>query len=124
MIVEFDPTRPIYLQIIEAVKKGAAQGSYPCGERLPSVRDMAKQMRVNPNTMSRAYMELEREGFIMTRRGEGSFVTEDAGRIAREKHALARAVRDRFVAEIQSLALRPGQVEVLLRSIGEETSQS
>ncbi len=69
-------------------------------------------------------MELEREGFIMTRRGEGSFVTEDPGRIAREKHALARAARDRFVAEIQSLALRPGQVEELLRSIGEETSQS
>ena len=124
MSVEFDPTRPIYLQIIEAIKKGAAQGQYPCGERLPSVRDMARQMRVNPNTMSRAYMELEREGFIMTRRGEGSFITENAGRIAREKHALARAARDRFVAEIQSLALRPSQVEELLRSIGKETGQS
>ena len=123
MNVEFDPTRPIYLQIVEAIKKGSARDYYPSGERLPSVRDMAKQMRVNPNSMSRAYMELEREGFIMTRRGEGSFVTEDAGRIAREKHTLARAARDRFVAEIQSLALRPGQVEELLRSIEEETGQ-
>ena len=124
MSIEFDPTRPIYLQIIEAIKKGSAQGHYPPGERLPSVRDMAKQMRVNPNTMSRAYMELEREGFIMTRRGEGSFVIEDAGRIAREKHALARAARDRFIVEIQSLGLKPGQIEELLRSIREETSKS
>jgi len=124
MSVEFDPTRPIYLQIIEVIKKGAAQGLYPCGEKLPSVREMAKEMRVNPNTMSRAYMELERDGFIMTRRGEGSFITEDPGRIAREKHTLARLARDRFVAEIQSLALKPGQVEELLRSIGEGTRRS
>lgn len=124
MSVEFDPTRPIYLQIMEAIKKGAAQGRYPCGEKLPSVRDMAKEMRVNPNTMSRAYMELEREGFITTRRGEGSFITDSPGRITTEKHTLARAARDRFVAEIVSLALNPAQVEVLLHSIEEETGQS
>ena len=124
MNAEFDPTRPIYLQIMEAVKKGAAQGRYPCGEKLPSVRDMAREMRVNPNTMSRAYMELEREGFITTRRGEGSFITEDPGRVTAEKHALARSARDRFVAEIQSLALNPAQVDLLLRSIEEETGPS
>ena len=120
MDVDFDPTRPIYLQIMEAIKKAAAQGRYPCGGKLPSVRDMAREMRVNPNTMSRAYMELEREGFITTRRGQGSFITADPGRITSEKHALARAARDRFVAEVQSLGLNEPQVDLLLRSVGEE----
>ena len=89
MPLDFDPTRPIYLQIIEAVKKRTAQGVYQAGGPLPSVREMAKEMGVNPNTMSRAYMELEREGFITTRRGEGSSITESAKRIDSERRALA-----------------------------------
>ena len=64
MPVDFDPTRPIYHQIIETVK-------YRAGAKLPSVREMAREMGANPNTMARAYMELEREGFVTTHRGEG-----------------------------------------------------
>ena len=73
---EFDPNQPIYLQIIAEIKKRFVRGVYAPGAKLPSVRDMAREMRVNPNTMSRAYAELDREGFIFTRRGQGSFVTE------------------------------------------------
>ena len=96
MPLDFDPTRPIYLQIIEAVKKRAVQGVYRAGDSLPSVREMATEMGVNPNTMSRAYMELEREGFITTRRGQGSSITKSAKRIDNERRALARAAREQL----------------------------
>ena len=120
MPLEFDPTRPIYLQIVEAVKMRTAQGVYSAGGRLPSVREMAAEMGVNPNTLSRAYMELEREGFITTRRGEGSSITRSADRIDSERSALARAARDRFVSEVRGLALAREQIEDLLREILEE----
>lgn len=121
MPIEFDPHRPIYLQIIEEVKKRAVRGQYPPGCQLPSVREMAKAMEVNPNTMSRAYMELEREGFIATRRGQGSFVTEESRRVEDERERLAATARDRFVAEIRELGLDAGQVRTLLRDIEEGT---
>jgi GntR family transcriptional regulator len=123
MPLDFDPTRPIYLQIIEAVKKRTAQGVYQSGGSLPSVREMAKEMGVNPNTMSRSYMELEREGFITTRRGEGSFITENDERIDSERHKLAQVARDRFIAEMRDLALSHQQIEDLLREIQAEVKQ-
>lgn len=120
MGVEFDPTRPIYLQIMESIKKSTARGEYPSGGKLPSVREMAKLMRVNPNTISRAYMELEREGFITTRRGEGSFVSENPDRIDSERQALAEAALQRFVAEVRSLDLSSDQIDELLHDISKE----
>ena len=120
MALDFDPTRPIYLQIIEAVKKRTAQGVYRAGDRLPSVREMAVEMGVNPNTLSRAYRELEREGFITTRRGEGSSITGSAERIDCERRALARAARDRFISEVRGLALSKEQTEALMGEILEE----
>lgn len=120
MSTEFDPTRPIYLQIMEGIKKGAVRGEYRPGVQLPSVREMAGRLRVNPNTLARAYNELEREGFITTRRGEGSFVTEDTGRIEQERRQLAEVARDRFAEEVRALDLNAGQVASLLRPILEE----
>ena len=120
MGLDFDPTRPIYLQIIEAVKKRAAQGVYRAGDRLPSVREMAAEMGVNPNTLARAYMELEREGFITTRRGEGSSITGSAERIDSERRALTRSARDRFISEVRGLALSREQIEALMGEILEE----
>ena len=123
MALDFDPTRPIYLQIIEGVKKRTAQGVYRAGERLPSVREMAAEMGVNPNTMSRAYMELEREGFITTRRGEGSSITESRERIDSERRTLARKARDRFVSEVRGLALSRAQIEDLVGGILTEATR-
>ncbi len=122
MPLDFDPTRPIYLQIIEAVKKRTVQGVYRAGDSLPSVREMAGEMGVNPNTISRAYMELEREGFITTRRGQGSSIAKSAKRIDSERRKLAQAARDRFVAEMRGLALSPEQIDELMREILEEVT--
>lgn len=116
---EFDPNRPIYLQIIEEIKKRAVRGLYPPGEKLPSVREMAQDMGVNPNTMARAYSELERDAFLFTKRGQGSFVTERADMIEKERTELADGAVERFVGEIRELELDGGQVAHLVERIKE-----
>ena len=72
--------------------------------------------------MSRAYMELEREGFITTRRGEGSFISENPDRIEDEQKALAEAALQQFVAEVRSLDLGPDQIGELLQKISQEVT--
>jgi len=118
----FDPTRPIYLQIMEEIKKRAVRGEIPPGGQIPSVRDLAKEMGVNPNTVARAYLELEREGFVFTRRGQGTYITQDPQRIEQERERLAEAARQRFLKEIESLGLTQAQKEELLRKIEEDWS--
>ena len=117
---EFDPNQPIYLQIIAEIKKRFVRGVYAPGAKLPSVRDMAREMRVNPNTMSRAYAELDREGFIFTRRGQGSFVTEKQKTIEAERQKLAQRAVAQFVAEVGELALSKSQIATLLHKIEED----
>ena len=109
-----DPTRPIYLQIIEEIKRRTARGEYQAGNQLPSIRDMAQEMEVNPNTIARVYSELEREGFIVTRRGQGSFITEEQTRIENERLKLAESATERFMKEIQSLDMENGYRKKLL----------
>jgi GntR family transcriptional regulator len=78
---------------------------------------MAREMGVNPNTMARAYRELEREGFVTTHRGEGSFIAADPRRVDQERNRLAASARDRFVEEVRELALVPAQIHELLRDL-------
>ena len=68
---------PIYEQIIDSIKELVVKGVLIPGERLPSVRDMAKEMTLNPNTVQKAYQELERQGIISTLRGKGTIISED-----------------------------------------------
>ena len=67
---------PIYRQLIEQVRRAIARGHLQVGERLPSVRQLSRELVVNPNTVSRAYTELEREGTLITQQGRGVFVAE------------------------------------------------
>lgn len=78
MNIRIDPSSgvPIYIQIIEEIKVLIAGGILAPGDQLPSVRALAVSLRVNPNTVSKAYQEMERDGLTQTRRGEGTFVTE------------------------------------------------
>ena len=96
------PNAPIYLQIIGEIKKRSVRGVYSPGSKLPSVRDMAREMGVNPNTMARAYAELEREGFVFTRRGQGSFVTENRRKIEAEKRKLAQSAVARLLQMLEN----------------------
>jgi len=86
--VQIDPRShvPIFRQIAQAVRAAVAAGVYRPGEALPSLRAMAVEIQVNPNTVQRAYAELEREGLIESRRGKGLFVAEH-GTPAAQSHA-------------------------------------
>ena len=122
MSMIIDPNRPIYLQIMEEIKKRAVRGQYPPGSQLPSVREMAPEMGVNPNTIARVYSELEREGFVFTRRGQGSYITEDANRIEHEREILTEAAVKRFVEEVTALDLRNGHRKELMEMISRNLS--
>ena len=73
----FDENIPIYLQIMNLIKKQMISKEIIPGEKLPSVRDLSKQLEVNPNTVQRAYVELEREMLVYTKRGQGTFIVDD-----------------------------------------------
>ena len=90
-----DP-RPIYEQIVERMSGLLAAGALQPGEPLPSVRSLAAELSVNPNTVQRAYLELERRGFICTVKGKGSFVA-DAERIQQERTETLLKELDRLV---------------------------
>ena len=113
MSFEFDPSRAIYRQIAEEVARQIVRGSFAPGDRLPPVRVMAVRMGVNPNTMARAYVELEGRGLVVSRRGLGSFVCAGSKQIAEEQWTLARAAGQRFVREIRDLGLDAEMMERL-----------
>lgn len=84
---------PIYRQIVRQVREGIAQGRLRAGAQLPSVRELSRSLVVNPNTVARAYTELEREGTLQTQPGRGVFIAEvatDLTRTARRKKLAAR----------------------------------
>ena len=78
MAWDLDNGRPIYAQLVERIQMQIVSGLYPPGSRLPSVRELAAVAAVNPNTMQKAFAELERSGLIVTQRTNGRTVTEDA----------------------------------------------
>ncbi len=114
MGLRFDPTRPIYLQIMEWIKRQAVRGVLRPGDRVPSVRDLARELQVNPNTVARAYRELEREGFLFTLRGQGTFITRDAARLARERQRLLEQAVQHFLEDLRELQPSPEEAERLM----------
>ena len=108
--------RPVYLQLIEQIERAIVAGEYGTGARLPSVRDLAAEAAVNPNTMQRALQELETRGLVNTQRTAGRTVTEDAARIAqlrrqlalRQATAILRAMRALGYEKPETLALLEG----------------
>ena len=110
---KLDDSIPIYLQLLNQLKLKIVRGDYPPGETIPSVRELAAQAQVNPNTMQRALMELEREGFVVTHRGKGRMVTDDVSRI--EQEAAERELTDC----LEKLHLMGITREELLRMVDE-----
>ncbi|MWC27776.1 GntR family transcriptional regulator [Paenibacillus sp. MMS18-CY102] len=88
---QIDPSRPLYEQFVEQIRAMIAKGQLPPGTRLPSVRDTAASLRVNPTTVMKAYQELERLSLLVTFRGQGTFVTDAPDAIQRSRRELARA---------------------------------
>ena len=115
-----DSSRPIYLQIIERVQMDIITGRYQPGDKLPSVRDLAQEAAVNPNTMQKALSELERSGLIYSQRTSGRFITEDKELIHQMKKELAAAEVSAFVAHMTQLGITPEEIRQLLAETIEE----
>ena len=115
-----DSSRPIYLQIIERVQMDIITGRYQPGDKLPSVRDLAQEAAVNPNTMQKALSELERSGLIYSQRTSGRFITEDKELIHQMKKELAAAEVSAFVAHMNQLGITPEEIRQLLAETIEE----
>lgn len=95
--------RPIYLQLVEQIQRKILSGEYKTGERFPSVRDLARESAVNPNTMQRALQELEQSELIINNRTMGRTVTKDIRLIQQTKQELAQNCLSRFLQEMKEL---------------------
>ncbi|QNL44287.1 GntR family transcriptional regulator [Oscillibacter hominis] len=117
---QFRNDAPIYTQLISQITQGIVSGSFPAGERLPSVRDLATEARVNPNTMQRALTELERDGLVYSQRTAGRFVTEDKKMIETAKRALAEGHIQRFLEAMERLGYGREEIVSLVRDSAKE----
>lgn len=99
----FSNSKPIYLQIVDKINHQIVRHELRAGDKLPSVREMAIQTGVNPNTIQRTYSELERIGIVETKRGQGTFVTEDTSLIRSLKTKLQTDMIDEFVQNMKEL---------------------
>ena len=118
----FQNDTPIYTQLISQLTLRIVRGSYAVGEKLPSVRDLAADAGVNPNTMQRALTELERQGLMFSQRTAGRFVTEDRAMIAQAKNTLAEEQVGRFLQSMKNLGYELTDIIALLnqRESGKE----
>ena len=116
----FRGDQPIYAQLISRIKQGIVSGDLPPGSRLPSVRDLATEAGVNPNTMQRALQELEREGMVYSQRTAGRFVTEDVHLIEGAKRAFAAKHIRVFLEGMGKLGYGRGEILALLQEEKED----
>ncbi|MGK7312279.1 MAG: GntR family transcriptional regulator [Candidatus Longimicrobiales bacterium M2_2A_002] len=102
MLISIDAAdaRPIYVQIMDEIRRAVVLGTVKPDDPLPSVRQLAGELKVNPNTVQQAYRELERDGLVYVRRGQGTFVAEEAAvQTDKERRELARMVAGRALRE-------------------------
>ncbi len=111
---------PIYVQIVEELKMGIAREDYAPGEKLPSVRELALEAGVNPNTMQRAYAELEQQGLVYTERTSGRFVTGDVERIRTLRRDLSRNQLKACTENLKRMGLTDREIKDLLIRWAEE----
>ena len=119
-----DSDRPIYLQIIEEIQRRIITGQYRPGERLPSVRELADEASVNPNTMQKAMVELERTGLVYTQRTNGRFITEDHEMIKMLKSTLAKDQIRAFLETMKHYGYEAEEVASLILSYNNVSKQT
>ena len=121
MAWQFDPDRPIYKQLQERILLGIVSGVYAAGEQLPTVRDLAEEAAVNPNTLQKALAELERGGLVYTQRTSGRFVTEDTALIRKARNDLAAGEITLFLTKMAAIGYTRQEAADLLKDTKEIT---
>lgn len=106
MEFKINPKEPIYTQVMLYLKKRIATGELKGGDRILSVRECASELKVNPNTIQRAYTQLEDDGLIYTQRGIGKFVVEDINTLNYLKIEMLNEVLDKFLIESKELGIK------------------
>lgn len=116
-----DDTRPIYLQLEDIIKSKIIAGIYKPGQKLPSVRELAAEAAVNPNTMQKALAELERSGLVYTQRTSGRYITEDTAIMQNLKHQLAHDLIYQFLEAMAHLGYtREESLQLLIEESKED----
>lgn len=110
MNFEFDKNMPLYLQIEEQIKLSIITNKYSPGEKIPSVRELALMLKINPNTVSRALLELEEEGFIETRRTTGKYITEKSEIIELERQKYIKNILKDFMNQAEKLNITKKEI--------------
>lgn len=117
MAWELDEGRPIYPQLMDEIRFRIITEVYKAGDKIPSVRELAVEAKVNANTMQKALTELEREGLVFTSRSTGRTVTEDTEKIRLIRKEMAEKEIDRFVAYMQGLGFTLEEIQTLIAEI-------
>ncbi|MCB2307939.1 GntR family transcriptional regulator [Clostridium estertheticum] len=120
MVTEFNDKSPIYLQIMDIIKMDIVIGKLKSNDKLPSVREMATNLNVNPNTLQRSYQELERLGIVYTQRGTGTFVVESEKMVDDLKREMAKEVIDSFILRMRNLGFNDNEI---IKSVSKETME-
>lgn len=127
MLVNLDPNdgRPLYLQIMDDVRRAVVAGTLRAEDPLPSVRELAAELVVNSRTVSQAYQELEREGVIYVRRGQGTFVSPAMRRGGAERRrSLARELAKRALIEARRHGLDAGELVAAVQKLAAEEERA
>ncbi len=125
--MEFNTSQPIYKQIIDDFKKKLIRGELKEGDKIPSQREYAEQVRVNPNTVQRAYREMESMNMVETLRGQGTFISISADRLEEIKMEMAVNLVDHFISEMESLGYSQKDMFRILKqeqSAGKESADN
>jgi GntR family transcriptional regulator len=122
MLVNIDPrdTRPLYLQIMDEVRRALVLGTLRPEDPVPSVRELAGELMVNPRTVLQAYRELEREGVVYVRRGQGTFVAAQAEPRHQERRVLAEGLARRALLEARRNGLGVEELVTIIREVAAE----
>lgn len=122
MLLHLDPKdeRPLYLQIMDGVRRALVVGALKAEDLLPSVRELASELVVNPRTVLQAYQELEREGLIYVKRGQGTFVAPGFDPDGRERRTLGRGLAKRALLEARRNGLRMEELIMFIREVAAE----
>lgn len=120
MAWNLDSDRPIFAQIVERIQLDIISGIYKPGDKLPSVRDLAGEAAVNPNTMQKAFSELERTGLVFSQRTSGRFITEDTNMIAELRNNIAQTKVIELIGHMRKLGFTNGEILNLMKSILEK----
>ena len=114
----FDNERPIYIQLVEIIRIEIVSGKFQKGQKIPSVRELALIMKVNPNTMQKALVELENENLIYTERTNGKYVTEDEKLIEKVKKELAQEKVNNYLNSMKNIGINYDSAVRYLQELG------